>query len=1038
MKKVFTSFVLCSLLSGNMVFGNPETIIGKPVMQMSDTLIYSVSAASDVQKYSWMPPKGCRILDGQGTSSVRLASSFLAQDGLLQVERTFNNQRKDTLKTAISFCRYVSGYQDHSVNTGGSITVNGNEYSDADIYYEPVSADDEACKQVIAHRLTVIPNSFASMTKPYLQTVTSSSVWVSWKTDKPATSVVEYGQEAGRLSLTAEGTSEKLSDTYYWHSVQLTGLDANTLYTYKVKSGSEESENFRFRTMPVEGGKQRMRVLLMGDHQIKTRSGYEWLMQAAKRKVEEKYGNLEENINLVMNVGDQVDVGTLEQYEHIHLLKSELMSPYLPIMTTVGNHETYSDPGMATYAAHFHYENLEYKGIRSGTENYYAYQAGRVLFVVLSTEHTGSEQKNWVREVVDAVKDDENVDFVISVNHRPIQAEQYIGDISAWVRNEIVPILSETPKHVFNFGGHHHLYHRGQLTDYPLYHIINGGASWDQMWGMSSEKNYNDVQKTIDYWGYQILDFDFEKKEMKAECYAIGNKELVLDNILIDSFHRTLGKPAPEKPAVVDVPETIELPYTFGGSLYQTSGDEPLNTVQYQFSLSSDFSMIEFGSVMDVEDFYGSTGKPLHIPVDVNENADITKLTIGENKLKNGSYYVRLRYRDTNMEWSEWSDSKAFEVTGSIDGDPGISMEEKTFETGQDITVSYQYAPEGQKAWVGIYHKGQKPNGGVLSTKWQYTEGTSGTMTFKLDEVDEYYAVLFQDQGYTEISPRLAFYVGSLPQVTIDKTVYEVGELVKISYENAPALSKDWIGIYRMGKVPGTPDLSDSWDYIAQDAVQGEMTLGSELSKGYYFINYFLRGQYFEPSDRKFFSVGHEISEVSVDKNEFTNEEDIAIYYKNGPGTPKDWVGFFREGKEVGKDELDGFYYTYGATDGFITVKAGELPVGDYFCALYINDSYDEVSARIHISIKETETGIRTANSRVRTYPNPVIDVVYIDNNEEEYTNAEILTLSGERLKSVSLHRGTNSIVMKEMLQGIYLLKLSSRQKEAILKIVKG
>ena len=128
-----------------------------------------------------------------------------------------------------------------------------------------------------------------------------------------------------------------------------------------------------------------MRILLMGDHQIKSRSGYEWLMKAAQRKIEEKYGKNEENIYMIMNIGDQVDLGTLEQYEHIHLFKSQLMSPYLPIMTAVGNHETYQDPGMAHYAAHYHYEDLEYNGIKSGTENYNAYQAGRILFIVRST-----------------------------------------------------------------------------------------------------------------------------------------------------------------------------------------------------------------------------------------------------------------------------------------------------------------------------------------------------------------------------------------------------------------------------------------------------------------------------------------------------------------------------------------------------------------------------------------------------------------------------------------------------------------------------
>ncbi len=1042
MKKVITISMWMFLLSGNFFSAKadtPPSIEGKNIMQIDETLGYSVPGDPGVTEYRWIAPTGCRIVEGQGTASVRMASTFLAQDGTLQVERAFGKEKKDTLKTAVTFCRHISSYVDHSINPGESITVNGKEYTEADIYYEPAGEGDEACKQVIAHRLTVVPTTFESMTRPYLQTATSTSVWITWKTDFSGTPVASYGKEENNLSSQTEGTAQKLSEAYYWNSVQLTGLEPNTAYYYRVRTGEKESETYRFRTMPAEGGKQRMRILLMGDHQIKSRSGYEWLMQAAKRKIEEKYGNLEDNINMIMNVGDQVDVGTLEQYEHIHLFKSRLMSPYLPIMTAVGNHETYSDPGMITYAAHYHYEDLEYKGIKSGTENYYAYQAGRILFVVLSTEHTGNDQKQWVRKVTDAAKNDEGVDFIISVNHRPIQAEQYIGDISAWVRNEIVPILSETDKHIFNYGGHHHLYHRGQLTDYPLYHIINGAASWDQMWGMSSEKDYDDVQKTIDYWGYQILEFDFDKKEMKAECYAIGNKELVTDNILIDSFHRTLGKAAPEKPEVKEMPETIELPYTFCGSPYATQTDEKLNTVQFQFSLTPDFSTLEMNSVRDVENLYGSTGRPLHIPTDLNENADITTLTVGENKLKNGTYYVRLRYRDANMEWSPWSDSRTFTVTGSIDGDPAISMTQKTFALGQEFTVSYQYVPEGQNAWIGIYHKGEKPGTGagtVVSTRWGYTVGQSGTLTFTLDKADEYFAVLFEDEGYTEAAPRIAFYVGTTPELTIDKTVYTPGEPVRVTYRNAPGLASDWIGIYKMGKTPGTSDLSDSWAYTPGGSAEGEMALGAELGKGYYFINYFTRGMYFEPTDRLYFSIGEKISSVSADKNTFTEDEEINIYYKDGPGTPKDWVGFFLEGKDPDKDELDGFYYTYGATEGYITVKPGELPAGDYFCALYINDSYDEVSERIHISIRKGgATSVGEERQAKAFYPNPVAETLFIEN--ECYHTATILSTTGETVRICSLQPGTNALSMSDMPAGMYLLKLQGQEKEGIFKIVK-
>lgn len=1032
MKKRFYSLLFSLLLCGNLVSSASVSITGKNRVQTGDTTEYSVNPETDIISYVWKAPKGCRIIDGQGSPTIKLASTFLSQDSPLTLIREKNDNSTDTSSIDISFVHRIARISDHSISAGDSISINGNYYKDADIYYEPLSDGDGEYQQVTAHRLTVVPDTFSAFTKPYLQSVTSSSIWISWKSDKAGIPVVLYGTDAENLSFRKEGSYEQLSDSYFWNSVQLTGLEAETFYYYKVVFNDEESDVYRFRTMQEKGDRKPMRILLMGDHQIKSRSGYEWLMKAAQRKIEEKYGKLEENIDMIMNIGDQVDLGTLEQYEHIHLFKSQLMSPYLPIMTAVGNHETYQDPGMAHYAAHYHYEDLEYNGIKSGTENYYAYQAGRILFIVLSTEHTGDTQKAWVRKVIDTAKNDDSVDFIISVNHRPIQAEQYIGDISSWVRNEIIPILSETPKHVFNYGGHHHLYHRGQLTDYPVYHIINGAASWDQMWGMSSEKDYDDVQKTIDYWGYQILEFDFERKEMKAECYAIGNKELVVDNILIDSFHRILGKAAPQKPEIAETPDTISLPYMFKGSPYYTSTDEVLNSVQFQFSLSPDFSTLELDKVQDVENLYGSTGSPWHTPIDLNEGKDITCFTVEKNKLKNGVYYIRTRYRDANMEWSEWSESRKFTVTGSIDGDPSISMEKNTFAPGEKIEVLYQYAPEGQNAWIGIYHKGKNPDVSGPSTRWEYTSGQSGKFTFTLDSPDEYYAVLFNDEGYTEISERIAFYVGSIPELSIEKSSYQEGEGIKVNFKNAPGLDNDWIGIYKMGKIPGTADLSDSWDYTGKQN-SGEMTLGKELGKGYYFVNYFTRGEYFEPRERLYFSIGDKISSVWAEKDTFDIDEEIHIHYQDGPGTPKDWVGFFLEGKDPNKDELDGFYYTYGATEGYITVKPGELPAGKYFCALYINDSYDEVSERIYITISD-----KSAN-RIETEKESLSymlsgGVLSLQNNG--YDTAEIFQTTGKRVIHTSLVSGNNRIDMNDLENGLYILRVSDKEKARSYKII--
>ena len=63
-------------------------------------------------------------------------------------------------------------------------------------------------------------------------------------------------------------------------------------------------------------------------------------------------------------------------------------------------------------------------------------------------------------------------------------------------------------------------------------------------------------------------------------------------------------------------------------------------------------------------------------------------------------------------------------------------------------------------------------------------------------------------------------------------------------------------------------------------------------------MNYFTLGQYFEPRERVYFSVGKDISSLSTDKTEFSTDEAILIHYKDGPGTPKDWVGVYKDGKD--------------------------------------------------------------------------------------------------------------------------------------------
>lgn len=288
--------------------------------------------------------------------------------------------------------------------------------------------------------------AFGQALFPYLQNPTPNSMIINWKTASNNETTVIYGNSPTNLNVTVTGTTNIFSDTgynnnYYYHTAKVTNLQPNTKYYYKIKTGTSESAVYNFRTLPLPGqpvtADGKIRFLIMGDNQIKAEPRYDTLTLNAFKKLKQKFGataDPSDNIALTFMVGDQVDVGTLDHYENVHFKKNIKLSPYLPIQTTVGNHETYGTLGMNSYYAHFYIDEIKYKNITSGNENYYAQQAGNVLFVSLSSEHTGSAQQTWLQQILNEANNDPTVDWIISLSHRPYQAEQYVGDISTWVR----------------------------------------------------------------------------------------------------------------------------------------------------------------------------------------------------------------------------------------------------------------------------------------------------------------------------------------------------------------------------------------------------------------------------------------------------------------------------------------------------------------------------------------------------------------------------------------------------------------------------
>ncbi len=885
--------------------------------------------------------------------------------------------------------------------------------------------------------------------EPYLEVPTPTSVWINWKTDYAGSSKLEYGISETNLDQSVTPDNNQWTDAgynndYYYHCAHLTNLSPNTKYYYKVTTGDKASEVYSFKTFPGPGQASQtggiIRFAIIGDNQLKNEARYDTIITKFKSNVELKYGKPFNNyIDAVLMVGDQVDIGTLDNYEWVHFDKTKYISPNIGISTVLGNHETYGTLKNQLYADHFHYDGLEYQGIKSNSEEYYAYQLGNALIINLSTEGNSDYNKvqlAWLQQVVNAANKDNTVSHIFSLGHRPYQAEQYVGDISGWIRNTAYPVLAASPKMFMHIGAHHHLYSRGQDKNLPIYNIISGGTAWDQYWGMSKEEDFDDVQKTIPRWAYQIVEINTDKKEITVECYSVGyttkindwtdtkDKYVWEDNILIDKFTRKFSDITPPSTPEIStvVQDTIELPITFQSSEYKTDSDELYNSTQFQVSQDISFSITEIDLLRDYENLFGMGENPWDTK-DINANVDIFKLEIPKGKIGNGRHYVRVRHRDRNLTWSEWSEAQAFDVKNSIIIDPAMVVNSNYFQIGDTIKVSYTGCSGNPKDWIGIYKSGVAP-GDEPSVVWAYLTGASGVANFTLEENGKYYIALMADDGYEEITDRVEITVGKKAILEATKQNYSEGEKIVLNYNNCPVNANDWIGVYKIGKTPGNIS-SDKWSYITQEAGSVEF---DALAKGYYFAQYFLLDGYDAASEKIFFSVGDTIASVNTDKLEYNLGDLISVNFTDGPGIAKDYLGMYKKDDDPNKDPLLSYVYVNGEPSGTAVFKDNNLPKekGEYFVVFFTNDSYNEISNRAYFEISTEVSVIEKDDDFVKLYPNPSSEDVSFIQSNYPIESLEIFDVNGRLLYSKQVNNTTNSsaILNHNLPAGVYFVKV--------------
>jgi predicted phosphodiesterase len=249
-----------------------------------------------------------------------------------------------------------------------------------------------------------------------------------------------------------------IDGTHFVHRATLEGLERETEYVYRVRSGAAVSPAYRFRTAPrVETP---FVTAWWGDNHNGT---------ATLRK--HVANLLSHGPDLICVAGDMVNSGNVLREWHDYWFKplEHLNAAQTtPVLFARGNHD-------GEHALAYAYSALP------GNESWYAFDYGNSRFIFLDSEADGSvspEQLNWLRAEL-ARPETRRAAFRIVCFHKPPWSNFWNGGghtQEPFVINEWVPLFKANGVDLV-VCGHEHAYHRGE-RDGTVYVVSGGGGGF--------------------------------------------------------------------------------------------------------------------------------------------------------------------------------------------------------------------------------------------------------------------------------------------------------------------------------------------------------------------------------------------------------------------------------------------------------------------------------------------------------------------------------------------------------------------------------
>jgi acid phosphatase type 7 len=307
---------------------------------------------------------------------------------------------------------------------------------------------------------------------PWVTNLATHSATVNWRAEDLGSGSVEYATSSyykKHKSFKKLGASQTTGP--YQH-VQLTGLEPNTSYVYRVRPSDNPDvfSNRTFRTMPVSG--PFTFIVISDSHAQEKRFKY----------VADAIATHETDALFILDGGDYAGWDK-EEFWTTYFQYADGMLAKFPIFHTIGNHEYHNNghpDGPPTNADQYHWTF----DVPADAALNYSFDCSGIRFVVLNSPdpnnangddpHTSlalaQSQSAWLRKQLDNHKLG-----TFTIHHHPIW-DYYSADMNP----DLEPW--ESLYHAYpisaNFAGHTHNYQRYSVGGIPYFVVGNAGGKF--------------------------------------------------------------------------------------------------------------------------------------------------------------------------------------------------------------------------------------------------------------------------------------------------------------------------------------------------------------------------------------------------------------------------------------------------------------------------------------------------------------------------------------------------------------------------------